>query len=182
MKPFVALLVGSLACGCTGPSAVSPDEQSRIDTGGRATELSEITNALESLDIPTILGLLADQVEFVQSVRIYEGDDKQGDVDRLAPKLLVSPDTDEGARYALATGKFSQAERHSEESIASLKRFLDIYKNSYASEVGSYDPSEIPWQSHAAISGVSASNLEWRIEIAEGPNGPRIARFVVGSH
>jgi hypothetical protein len=125
---------------------------------------------------------MADPVEYVQSVRIYELDDKSGDLYRLAPKLLVSPDIGEGGRYAIATSKFSHADRHSEASIDSLRRFLEIYKKSYDSVVGSYDPSEIPWQNEAAFSGIAASNLEWRIEIVQGPNGPRIARFVVGSH
>lgn len=176
------LLTGLIVCGCTSPPVLSPDAQAPISSGGHSTEFSEITKALESQDIPKILGLMADPVEYVQSVRIYEVDDNQGDLDRLAPKLLVSPDTGEGARYALATSKFSHAERHSQASIDSLKRFLEIYKNSYDSQVGSYGPSEIPWQNDSAISGVSASNLEWRIEVVEGPNGLRIVRFVVGLH
>jgi hypothetical protein len=164
------------------PPASSPDAQLPISSGDHATEFSEITKALESQDIPTILRLMADPVEYVQSVRIYELDDKPGDLDRLAPKLLVSPDISEGGRYAIATRKFSHTERRSQASIDSLKRFLEIYKKSYDSKVGSYDPSELPWQNDTAISGIAASNLEWRIEIVEGPNGPRIARFVLGSH
>jgi hypothetical protein len=176
------LLAGLLVCGCTVPPASGPDDQPPIRSGHRSAEFSEITIALESEDIPTIMRLMADPVEYVQSVRIYEIDDKHGDLSRLAPKLLVSPSTGEGARYAIATSKFSHTERHSQASIDSLKRFLEIYKKSYDSEVGSYDPSEIPWKEDTAISGVSASNLEWRVEILEGPNGPRISKFVVGSH
>lgn len=95
--------------------------------------VDQVTTALKTGSAEEVLALLAEQVEYVQIVRLYDIDFNDESRRKLFPPIFRLQDFKiEGTgQYSMVVSSFAGSSKRSPQSIELLSKFIRLYKNSY---------------------------------------------------